>query len=166
MEILAPAPKTRLRDLSQLQSLAVICHPSLLADLDFYDVLPLSFLLINKLYSTVDLSPFCHLRHFVGIPSLREGKQGIKKFPCVYALILQRSRFQLISRLNPLIPSRPPYENTSPLAITIVEKNQPLTTNSLCRLSEPKSLTGKTQGIRSPLTQNSHLRYYFYTLYP
>ena len=34
------------------------------------------------------------------------------------------------------------------------------------RLSEPKSLMEKTQGIQSPLTQNSHLRHYFYTLYP
>jgi len=56
MEILAPTPETRLRDLSQLQSLAFIFHPSFLADSDCHDIMPRSLLLINKLYSTVDLS--------------------------------------------------------------------------------------------------------------
>jgi len=41
----------------------------------------------------VDLSPLYDLRHFVGIPTIREEKQGITNFPCVFVRITQRSRF-------------------------------------------------------------------------
>jgi len=65
MEILAPAPAMRLRGLSQLQFLAFIFHPSLLADSDCHDVMPPSFpldqqiVLHGQFISFVSSTPLC-----------------------------------------------------------------------------------------------------------